>query len=141
VSNGRSYDDGLIAVHESGHAFMAVALGLPLRRVQVGDDPSYDLVAAPTHPRRDLVRILMAGGAAETVIFGAEPVGTRADDEEIAALLDQGDNEPTLRNKVRRLIELNAGTVKYLASRLARAGVLSGSEVRAIVRGQFYQPR
>jgi hypothetical protein len=40
----------------------------------------------------------------------------------------------TLRDGVRRLLELNSGTLRWLASRLARRGRLSGDEVAALVR-------
>jgi hypothetical protein len=129
-------DDDLISVHEAGHAFVAVALGLTLARVQIGDDPRY-VLADELGPdrRRDRVRVLMAGGEAERVVFDIEPVGTASDDVQIASLLVDGDDESALRDSVRRLIELNAGTVRYLVARLARAGVLDGDEVERIVRG------
>jgi hypothetical protein len=127
----------VISVHEAGHAFCAVALGHAVLRVQVGDSPCS--VLSPRRgipPRLDRIRILAAGGAAEEVVFDRAPVGTGTDDERIANLLTTDDDEGALRADVRRLIELNAGTVKYLAAKLARAGMLRGDEVRAIVRGQ-----
>ena len=36
---------------------------------------------------------------------------------------------------MRRFLARNAGTVRYIAARLARRGVLDGDEVAAIVRG------
>ncbi len=60
--------DDVVVIHESGHALMAVVLNLPLARVQVGDDPRYDLAPGPSR-RLDRVRVLMGGGAAEEVVF------------------------------------------------------------------------
>jgi hypothetical protein len=127
--------DDLIAVHESGHAFMAVALNLPLARVQVGKSPRYDLMGGASHSRLDLVRVLIAGGEAERAVFNREPIGDSGDLKQIAELLKPDDNEAQLRDEVRRFLRLNGGTLRYLAARLARRGVLTGDEVEALVRG------
>lgn len=55
-------------------------------------------------------------------------------------LLDASDDEAAMRAQVRRLLALNAGTVRYLAARLARRGALAGDEVDAIVRGRRQSP-
>jgi hypothetical protein len=131
-------DDGVIAVHEAGHALMAVALNLALAHVQVGDNPRYDLADGPdcTSPARrlDRVRVLMGGGAAEEVVFDRQPIGTGSDDQQIADLLGPDDHEVALRDEVRRFLALNQGTLRYVAARLARRGMLSGDEVEALVR-------
>jgi hypothetical protein len=44
-------------------------------------------------------------------------------------------DEAALRDEVRRFLRLNAGTLRYLASKLARCGRLSGNEVEQLVRG------
>jgi hypothetical protein len=117
-------DDDLIAIHEAGHALMAVALNLALARVQVGNDPRYDLADGPdcTSPARRLhrVRTLMAGCAAERVIFDRQPLGGGSDDVQIANLLGPDDDETALRDEVRRFLRLNAGTLRYVAARLVR---------------------
>jgi hypothetical protein len=133
--------DDLIAVHESGHAFMAVALNLPLARVQVGKSPRYDLMGGASHSRLDLVRVLIAGGEAERAVFNREPIGDGSDLKQIAELLKPDDNEAQLRDEVRRLLELNSGTLRWLAAKLARCGRLSGDEVEALVRGAKTLPR
>jgi hypothetical protein len=128
--------DDVVAIHESGHALMATVLGFELLRVQVGDDdPRYDLAPGPSR-RLDRVRVVMAGGAAEEVIFDREPIGTGSDDQQIADLLGLDDNEVALRAEVARFLDLNRGTLRYLAARLARRGVLDGNEVAALVRGR-----
>jgi hypothetical protein len=48
-------------------------------------------------------------------------------------LLEDCDDETALRDQVRRLLELNAGTLRYLA---AARGSLSGAEVERLVRGR-----
>ncbi|HEY7193317.1 MAG TPA: hypothetical protein VH439_06210 [Gemmatimonadales bacterium] len=116
---------------------MAVALGLTLQRVQLGDTPRYDLADGALAPRRDRLLVLMGGGEAERIIFG-EPVGTGTDDEQIADLLTADDNEIALREQVRRLFGLNAGTLRYLAAKLARCGKLSGDQVEQLVRGRSF---
>ena len=127
----------IVSVHESGHAFMAVALGLKLRRVQVGNDPRYLLDDCGEASRRlDRVRVLMGGGEAERVVFDRELIGGGSDDSQIADLLTDDDDEDALRDEVRRLLALNAGTVRYLAARLLREGVLNGDKVEALVRGR-----
>ena len=128
--------DDVIAIHEVGHAFTAVALGLALSRVQIGDDPRYILDDFGESFRRlDRVRVLMGGGAAE------EPIGTGSDDQQIADLLGPDDDEIALRDEVRRFLALNQGTLRYIAARLARRGMLSGDEVEALVRGAKTFPR
>ena len=128
--------DDVVAIHESGHALMATVLGFELLRVQIdNDDPRYDLAPGPSR-RLDRVRVLMAGGEAERVVFDREPIGTGSDDQQIAALLEPGDNEVALRAEVVRFLDLNRGTLRYLAARLARRGVLSGDEVERFVRGR-----
>jgi hypothetical protein len=128
--------DDVVAIHESGHALMATVLGFELLRVQVdNDDPRYDLAPGPSR-RLDRVRVLMAGGGAERVIFDREPIGTGSDDQQIADLLGLDDDETALRDEVRRFLRLNAGTLRYIAAQLARRGVLSGDEVAALVRGR-----
>ena len=128
--------DDVVAIHESGHALMATVLGFELLRVQVdNDDPRYDLAPGPSR-RLDRVRVLMAGGGAERVIFDREPIGTGSDDQQIADLLGPDDDETALRDEVRRFLRLNAGTLHYIAAQLARRGVLSGDEVAALVRGR-----
>ena len=128
--------DAVVAIHESGHALMATVLGFELLRVQVdNDDPRYDLAPGPSR-RLDRVRVLMAGGGAERVIFDREPIGTGSDDQQIADLLGLDDDETALRDEVRRFLRLNAGTLHYIAAQLARRGVLSGDEVAALVRGR-----
>jgi hypothetical protein len=116
---------------------MATALGLPVRSVKVGDAPRYDLADGP-HQRLNLIRVLMAGGEAERVVFNHEPMGDGGDLEQIAELLEDGDDETAMRDGVRRLLELNSGTLRYLAARLARRGVLTGGEVEALVRGRTF---
>lgn len=131
--------DDVIAIHEAGHAIMAVALGLSLARVQVGDDPRYilDDSGCPKSFRRlDRVRVLMGGGEAERVVFGRDPFGTGSDDQQIAELLGADDNEVALRAEVARFLDLNRGTLRYVAARLARRGALTGDEVEALVRGR-----
>ena len=116
--------DDVVAIHESGHALMATVLGFELLRVQVdNDDPRYDLAPGPSR-RLDRVRVLMAGGGAERVIFDREPIGTGSDDQQIADLLGLDDDETALRDEVRRFLRLNAGTLRYIAAQLARRGVL-----------------
>jgi hypothetical protein len=127
--------DDVVAIHESGHALMATVLGFELLRVQVGDNPRYDLAPGPSR-RLDRVRVLMGGGEAERVVFDREPIGTGSDDQQIADLLGPDDDEVALRDKVRRFLRLNAGTLRYLAVRLARCGVLTGDEVEQLVRGR-----
>lgn len=129
--------DDVVATHKSGHALMAVVLNLPLARVQVGDDPRYDLAPGPSR-RLDRIRVLMSGGEAERVLFDREPIGTRSDDQQIADLLGPDENEVALRAEVARFLELNGGTLRYLAARLARRGVLTGDEVEALVRGRTF---
>jgi len=51
-------------------------------------------------------------------------------------LLEQDDDEAALRAGVRRLLALNAGTLRYIAARLARRGALTGDEVEALVHGR-----
>ena len=128
--------DDLAAVHEAGHVLVAIALGLDVARVQVGDAPRYNLVPGQPPRARDRACVLMAGGEAERVVFNREPVGDVDDKRRIADLLEQGDDEIGLRNGVRRLVELNAGTIRWLAAKLARRGSLTGDEVAAIVRGR-----
>lgn len=124
-----------VAVHEAGHVFVAAALGLPVRSVQLGDNPRFDFAAAPETVRRlDHARVLMAGCEAEAAVTRREPIGGGSDDTKVAALLDKNDDELTLRAQVRHLLTLNAGTVKYLAARLAQRGALTGAEVARIVR-------
>jgi hypothetical protein len=77
----------------------------------------------------------MAGGEAERIIFG-EPIGDGSDIKQIADLLQPFDDETQLRDEVRRLLELNSGTLRWLASKLARCGRLSGDEVERLVRGR-----
>jgi hypothetical protein len=124
-----------IATHEAGHATMAVVLGFELQRVQL-NPPRYDLMLGQPSRRLDRARVLMAGGAAEEAVLGLEPIGTGSDDEQIADLLTDADDEDALRDGVRRLLALNAGTVRYLAARLLRDGVLNGAEVERVVRGR-----
>jgi hypothetical protein len=126
-------DDDLIAIHKAGHAMMGTVLGFALLRVQIGDNPRYDL--APVRSRRlDRVRVLMAGGAAERVVFDRDPLGTGSDDQQIANLLGPDDDETALRDEVARFLDLNRGTLRYVAARLAQRGVLSGDEVEALAR-------
>ena len=95
----------------------------------------FDFVDTPAPERRlDQVRVLMAGGAAEEVVFDQEPIGTGSDDLQIADLLGPDDNESALRDEVRRFLALNAGTLRYLASKLGRRGMMLGDEVAAVVR-------
>jgi hypothetical protein len=124
-----------VALHEAGHAFMAVALGLPLARVKLGRAPRYDLARGASHPRLDRIRVLMAGGESERIIFG-EPRGDGSDLRQIAELLKDGDDEQALRDEVRKFLALNSGTVRYLAAKLSRRGQLTGDEVTAAVRGR-----
>lgn len=127
--------DNVVAIHESGHVFVAVALRLRVRGVQLGDSPRFDFTDTPgPECRLDHVRVLMAGGEAERAVFGREPIGGGSDDRKIAELLTDDDDEAALRDEVRRLLELNAGTVRFLAAKLARRGLLTGDEVEAIVR-------
>jgi hypothetical protein len=133
--------DDVVAIHESGHALMATVLGFELLRVQVGDnDPRYDLAPGPSR-RLDRVRVLMGGGAAEEVVFDRQPLGGGTDDVQIADLLGPDDGEDALRDEVCRFLRLNAGTLRYLAARLARCGVLTGDDVVALVRGAKTFPR
>jgi hypothetical protein len=62
-------DDDVVAIHESGHVLMAVVLGLALDYVQVGTDPRYMLAPGSSPRRRDCLLTLMAGCAAEQVVF------------------------------------------------------------------------
>jgi len=123
----------VVATHEGGHAFVAVALGLLLDRVQIGDDPRYVLARGQRSRRLDRVRVLMGGVAAEEIVFGGA-VGGGTDDQQIADLLRDGDDEGALRAEVNRLLALNEGTVRYLAAKLARHDTLTGDEVAALVR-------
>jgi hypothetical protein len=138
-------DDDRIAVHESGHAMLACVLNLPLDHVQVGRSPRYDLVDGlhlrDPASRLNRIRILAAGGEAEMVVFGGEPIGDGSDIKQIADLLKADDDEAQLRGEVRRLLELNSGTLRWLAAKLARCGRLSGDEVEALVRGAKTLPR
>ena len=56
-------------------------------------------------------------------------------------LLDASDDEAAMRAQVRRLLALNAGTVRYLAARLARRGALAGDEVDESCAGAGNPPR
>ena len=129
--------DDVVAIHELGHVFMAVALKHKVRSVQLGDNPRFDLVndLSADHQRLDQIRILMAGCEAEAVVFDRDPIGGGSDEKQIAGLLADGDDEAALRAQVRDLLALNAGTIRYLAAKLARADMLDGDEVARIIRG------
>jgi hypothetical protein len=103
--------------------------------VQIGSDPRYVLdECEDAFRRRDLLRVLMAGGEAERVVFGREPIGSGSDDQRIATLLTD-DDEGALRAEVARLLGLNRGTLRFLAARLMRAGMMDGAELERVVRG------
>ena len=72
------------------------------------------------------------------MVFDREPIGTGSDDQQIADLLGPEDNEVALRAEVARFLDLNRGTLRYVAGRLARRGVLTGDEVEALVRGRTF---
>jgi hypothetical protein len=74
----------------------------------------------------------MAGAEAERTIFGREPIGGGSDDIQIAHLI-RDDDETALRAEVRKFLELNAGTLRYLAQKLLRRGRLRGDEVKRLV--------
>ena len=78
----------------------------------------------------------MAGGAAEEVLLNREPIGTGSDDPKIAELLTDADDELALRREVKLFLAANYPTLLRIADALTRRGVLSGEEVRKIVRGR-----
>jgi ATP-dependent Zn protease len=126
-----------IATHESGHAFTAVVVNLPLARVRLHPNPRYDLrdglhLRDPA-TRLDRIRVLMGGAEAERVIFG-DAIGDGTDLTQIAELLIDDDDEIALRDQVRELLALNAGTLRWLASKLMKRGRLDGDEVERAVR-------
>jgi hypothetical protein len=128
-----------IAIHESGHGFMAHALGLALDRVQL-DPPRFDLVDKLGADRRlDHARILAAGCAAEELLFG-NAIGGGSDDPKIGRLL-RGDDEDALRWEVKLFLAGNIPPVRRIADALLRHGALSGDEVEVLVRGAKTFPR
>jgi hypothetical protein len=56
------------------------------------------------------------------------------DDPRIQTLLRRGRRRGGVARRGAALLELNAGTLRYLAARLARRGVLTGDEVERVVR-------
>jgi hypothetical protein len=131
--------DDRIAIHESAHVLLATALGLPVRFVQLGDDPCYRLERDPRPDQRVAeILVLMAGCAGEE-IFHRTPLGGGSDDPQIARLLTAADDEASLRRQVRLFIAANYPAVRRIADALLRNGMLTGDEVEAIVRGKTFR--
>jgi ATP-dependent Zn protease len=117
-------DDDRVAIHEMGHCLVATALKIPLARVQLAP-PRFDFVDAPER-RLDHIRVLLAGGIAEEIVFG-DVRGASGDGEQVRDLLTGDDDSVALSAGVRQLLILNLGTLRYLASRLQRYGSLTGT--------------
>jgi hypothetical protein len=81
-----------IAIHEASHAFMAEALGLHVRYVQLGDSQCFVFAKPPRLQQRiDHIRVLAAGAAGESALLG-RAVGGGTDDEKIKQLLHGNDD-------------------------------------------------
>jgi hypothetical protein len=76
----------------------------------------------------------MGGGEAEELVFERPAIGSVSDDQQIAAMLEPGE-ESALRDQVRELLRWNEGTLKYLAAQLLRHRILLGTDVVRMVRG------
>jgi hypothetical protein len=124
-----------VAYHEAAHGLMAHALGLTLDRVQVGDNPRFDLVdKLGPERRRDHARVLAAGPAGEELLFG-NALGGGSDDPEIERLLQyDAETEGALRWEVKLFLAGNVPPLRRIADALLRDGVLDGDQVEQLVR-------
>jgi hypothetical protein len=130
-------DEDLVAVqavHEASHVVTAHAVGLPVDSVQLGPNPRFNFVDTPTPEQRVAhILTLMAGCEGKSALLNREPTRGGTDDPRIAELLD-GEDEAVLRRQVRSFLAANYPTVLRVANALKRNGVLTGDEVKRLVR-------
>jgi len=136
-----------VAVHEAGHAIVAVKLGLELEHVHLAEDSNagetclrgFASDLESNHPRRDedlMRRFYAAGAAAESVVFGTYNVHGIADDlVEFSKLSAQSTSvKPDFGAFVGFVVrDLQAKNVTAVATTLDDKGYLSAHRVRSLL--------
>ena len=139
------------AVHESGHAVLALLLGLRVNTVwvvgeaggggcEVSESREFDADAFER-----LAIATWGGNVAEEIVFGqGRPIDNTSDEEdllELAGIVHPGDPhrqraflDRTRAQAMRRVAQYRA-TIERLAGLLVRRGRLSGDQVQSMLRG------
>jgi hypothetical protein len=134
-----------VALHESGHACVAVSLCVPITRLRLEpsrDGPSGFCEAQPSDSYSELLMLL--GGPMVNDLWGFDwdgwgddiPNGDRARAHECLSHWAPAEREGVLSNasqRVERLVREKQDVIEALATELLERRELSGSEVRAFV--------
>jgi hypothetical protein len=133
-----------VAVHEAGHAVVAIELGLPIRQADVGIENAVRIMDLGKQECERTAVVLIAAGEAESIICGGPPLHDAVDREQAALLCEayaaKGTPEylrrlDACRVRARALVMLRQKEIEQIARVLQRKGHLDRGDFERLTKG------